>query len=112
MKERCLDQHLPGPFFNTGAVTSTETVALGQLSPALHAQEKFCASTIGVDQRGVDRYERDGNDDGSTIYGRHAMKIAVLGAGAGGTTLAFDYAAHGHEVSLFDFPQFSSNIPS
>ena len=40
------------------------------------------------------------------------MKIAVLGAGAGGTTLAFDYAAHGHEVSLFDFPQFSSNIPS
>jgi len=31
------------------------------------------------------------------------MNIAVLGAGAGGTTLAFDYAAHGHEVSLFDF---------
>ncbi len=38
------------------------------------------------------------------------MKIAVLGAGAGGTTLAFDYAAHGHEVSLFDFPQFPGNI--
>jgi opine dehydrogenase len=38
------------------------------------------------------------------------MKIAVLGAGAGGTTLAFDYAAHGHEVRLFDFPQFSANI--
>ena len=38
------------------------------------------------------------------------MKIAVLGAGAGGTTLAFDYAAHGHEVRLFDFPQFSENV--
>jgi opine dehydrogenase len=38
------------------------------------------------------------------------MKIAVLGAGAGGTTLAFDYSAHGHEVSLFDFPQFAGNI--
>ncbi|MBE9550202.1 MAG: NAD/NADP octopine/nopaline dehydrogenase family protein [Proteobacteria bacterium] len=38
------------------------------------------------------------------------MKIAVLGAGAGGTTMAFDCAAHGHEVSLFDFPQFAGNI--
>ncbi len=38
------------------------------------------------------------------------MEIAVLGAGAGGTTLAFDYAAHGHKVSLFDFPQFPGNI--
>jgi len=38
------------------------------------------------------------------------VKIAVLGAGAGGTTMAFDCAAHGHEVSLFDFPQFPGNI--
>ena len=38
------------------------------------------------------------------------MKVAVLGAGAGGTTLAFDYATHGHEVSIFDFPQFHGNI--
>jgi opine dehydrogenase len=38
------------------------------------------------------------------------MKIAVLGAGAGGTAVAFDCAAHGHEVSLFDFPQFPGNI--
>lgn len=38
------------------------------------------------------------------------MKIAVLGAGAGGTTIAFDCAFHGHEVRLFDFPQFSANI--
>ena len=38
------------------------------------------------------------------------MKIAVLGAGAGGTTVAFDCAAHGHEVRLFDFSQFPGNI--
>jgi opine dehydrogenase len=38
------------------------------------------------------------------------MNITVLGAGAGGTTVAFDCAAHGHEVSLFDFPQFPANI--
>ena len=38
------------------------------------------------------------------------MKIAVLGAGAGGTSVAFDCAAHGHEVRLFDFPQFPDNI--
>jgi opine dehydrogenase len=38
------------------------------------------------------------------------VKIAVLGAGAGGTTVAFDCAAHGHEVRLFDFPQFPDNI--
>lgn len=38
------------------------------------------------------------------------MNITVLGAGAGGTTVAFDCAAHGHQVSLFDFPQFPDNI--
>ena len=38
------------------------------------------------------------------------MKIAVFGAGAGGTAVAFDCASHGHQVSLFDFPQFSDNI--
>jgi opine dehydrogenase len=38
------------------------------------------------------------------------MKIAVLGAGAGGTAIAFDCAAHGHDVRLFDFPQFPDNI--
>jgi len=31
------------------------------------------------------------------------MKIAVLGSGAGGTAVAFDWSAHGHEVFLFDF---------
>ncbi len=38
------------------------------------------------------------------------MKIAILGAGAGGTAVAFDCANHGHEVRLFDFPRFSENI--
>ena len=38
------------------------------------------------------------------------MKITVLGAGAGGTAVAFDCALHGHEVRLFDFPQFPDNI--
>lgn len=38
------------------------------------------------------------------------MRIAVLGAGAGGTATAFDCAAHGHEVRLFDFPQFAANV--
>jgi len=38
------------------------------------------------------------------------MKIAVLGAGAGGTATAFDCASHGHEVRLFEFPQFPENV--
>lgn len=38
------------------------------------------------------------------------MRIAVLGAGAGGTSVAFDCAVHGHDVRLFDFPQFGENI--
>ena len=38
------------------------------------------------------------------------MKITVLGAGAGGTAVAFDCASHGHDVSLFDFPDFPDNI--
>lgn len=38
------------------------------------------------------------------------MRITVLGAGAGGTAVAFDCAAHGHEVRLFDFEQFPANI--
>ena len=38
------------------------------------------------------------------------MKITVLGAGAGGTAMAFDCASHGHEVRLFDFEQFPDNI--
>ena len=38
------------------------------------------------------------------------MNITILGAGAGGSATAFDYASHGHSVRLFDFPEFSSNI--
>lgn len=38
------------------------------------------------------------------------MRIAVLGAGAGGTATAFDCAQHGHEVRLFDFDEFPDTI--
>ena len=38
------------------------------------------------------------------------MQITVLGAGAGGTAVAFDCASHGHNVRLFDFEQFPDNI--
>ena len=38
------------------------------------------------------------------------MHITVLGAGAVGTAVAFDCAAHGHDVSVFDFEQFPDNI--
>ena len=38
------------------------------------------------------------------------MKIAVLGSGAGGTAVAFDWSAHGHEVFLFDFDRFPDNV--
>ncbi|HKK19539.1 MAG TPA: hypothetical protein VJ952_12750, partial [Opitutales bacterium] len=33
-----------------------------------------------------------------------------MGAGAGGTAVAFDCATSGHEVRLFDFPRFAENI--
>ena len=38
------------------------------------------------------------------------MQITVLGAGAGGTAVAFDCASHGHGVRVFDFEQFPDNI--
>ena len=38
------------------------------------------------------------------------MNIAVLGSGNGGCAVAFDYAAHGHQVSLYDFEQFPASI--
>jgi opine dehydrogenase len=38
------------------------------------------------------------------------MNIAVLGSGNGGCAVAFDCAAHGHQVRLFDFDQFPESI--
>jgi len=38
------------------------------------------------------------------------MKIAVLGSGAGGTAVAFDWSVHGHDVFLFDFDRFPDNV--
>jgi len=38
------------------------------------------------------------------------MRVAVLGAGNGGCGVAFDWAQHGHQVSLFNFPEFPGSI--
>ncbi len=46
----------------------------------------------------------------STQKGICNMKMAVLGSGSGGCAAAFDCAAHGHEVRLFDFDEFGSVI--
>ncbi len=39
------------------------------------------------------------------------MKVAVLGAGNGGVATAFDFAQHGHEVSLWSPPEFPGAVP-
>lgn len=38
------------------------------------------------------------------------MKIAVLGSGNGAHAVAFDWAKAGHDVYMYDFPQFSKSI--
>ena len=38
------------------------------------------------------------------------MRVAVLGAGNGGLASAFDFAQHGHEVSLYAPPEFGGNL--
>ena len=38
------------------------------------------------------------------------MNIAILGSGNGGCAVAFDCAVAGHQVSMFDFEQFSASI--
>jgi opine dehydrogenase len=38
------------------------------------------------------------------------MRVAVLGAGNGGLASAFDFAQHGHEVSLYNVPEFGANL--
>jgi opine dehydrogenase len=38
------------------------------------------------------------------------MRVAVFGAGNGGVASAFDFAQHGHEVSLFATPEFGTNV--
>ena len=38
------------------------------------------------------------------------MRVAVLGAGNGGIAAAFDFAQHGHEVSLYATPEFGANV--
>jgi opine dehydrogenase len=38
------------------------------------------------------------------------MRVAVLGAGNGGLAAAFDFAQHGHDVSLYNLPEFPANL--
>jgi opine dehydrogenase len=38
------------------------------------------------------------------------MRVAVLGAGNGGVASAFDFAQHGHEVSLYAQPDYADNV--
>jgi opine dehydrogenase len=38
------------------------------------------------------------------------MRVAVLGAGNGGVASAFDFAQHGHDVSLYATPEFGTNV--
>lgn len=38
------------------------------------------------------------------------MKVAVLGSGNGGCAVAFDWAQHGHQVSLYDTDAFPENV--
>lgn len=38
------------------------------------------------------------------------MKVAVLGSGNGGCGVAFDWAQHGHQVTLFDLERFPVNV--
>jgi opine dehydrogenase len=38
------------------------------------------------------------------------MRVAVLGAGNGGLASAFDFAQHGHEVTLFAPPEHDENV--
>ena len=38
------------------------------------------------------------------------MKIAVLGSGNGAHAVAFDWAKEGHDVYMYDFPQFDKSI--
>jgi len=38
------------------------------------------------------------------------MRIGVLGSGNGGCAVAFECASKGHEVSLFDFPEFPAQV--
>src|SRR5438105_4898847 len=38
------------------------------------------------------------------------MKVAVIGGGNGGYATAADVTLRGHEVALFDFPEFAANV--
>ena len=38
------------------------------------------------------------------------MKVAILGSGNGACAMAFEWARAGHDIYMYDFPQFSKSI--
>ena len=38
------------------------------------------------------------------------MKVAILGSGNGALAMAFEWARAGHDIYMFDFPQFDKQI--
>lgn len=38
------------------------------------------------------------------------MKVAILGSGNGACAMAFEWARAGHDIYMFDFPQFDRQI--
>ena len=38
------------------------------------------------------------------------MKVAILGSGNGALAMAFEWSRAGHDVYMFDFPQFDRQI--
>ena len=43
-------------------------------------------------------------------YGGKNMKITICGAGRGGKTMAADFTLMGHEVTLYESPQFEKSL--
>lgn len=38
------------------------------------------------------------------------MRVTILGSGNGATAAAFEWASNGHEVAMWDFPEFPENL--
>ena len=38
------------------------------------------------------------------------MKVAILGSGNGALAMAFEWSRAGHDIYMFDFPQFDRQI--
>lgn len=51
-----------------------------------------------------------GSDAWNQTKGGRKKKVAVLGSGNGGCAAAADWSLAGHEVRIFDFPEFTEQI--